>query len=108
MMTFPLSSRRAILIGGFTLAVAAAPLVGAVVVPAANAPTAVADCPAGYTLEPTSGSCVIGGDEATPEAIAPANPGLPQVDGIPCTGANSGQCIGLEESQGDGGPAPIP
>jgi hypothetical protein len=106
-MTFRLSSRRAILMGGFALAVAAAPVVAAVAVPAANSPTPVAECPAGYILEPTSGACVTGGEQNTPAAI-PGNPALPQVDGIPCTGANTGECIGLQESQGGGGPLPIP
>jgi hypothetical protein len=102
MMTFQLSSRRAISMVGFALAVAAAPAIAAVV-PAPDASTTIAECPAGYVLEPTSGSCVTGGDQTAPEAM-PGNPALPQVDGIPCTGANSGQCIGLQESQGGGGP----
>src|SRR5947208_3371809 len=106
MMTFQLSSRRAILIGGFALAVAAAPAV-AVVVPAMSAPTPVAECPAGTVMEPTSEACVSGEEQNAPEAVA-GNPALPEVDGIPCTGANTGQCIGLQESQGGGGPLPIP
>jgi hypothetical protein len=106
MMTFQLSSRRATTIGGFALAVAAAPVVFAVM-PAVNAPTAVAECPAGSVMEPTSQSCVSGEDQNVPLAI-PDNPALPQVDGIPCTGANTGECIGLQESQGGGGPLPIP
>ena len=44
--------------------------------------------------------------QGMPSAI-PGNPALPEVDGIPCTGANTGECIGLQESQG-GGAAPIP
>ena len=91
--------------GGFALAVAAAPAV-AVVVPAMNAQTAVAECPPGLVLEPTSQACVSGQAENTPSAI-PGNPALPQVDGIPCTGANTGECIGLQESQG-GGAAHVP
>jgi hypothetical protein len=105
-MTFKCSSRRAISIGGFALAIAAAPAVVAVA-PALTAPSLVAECPAGSILEPTSGACVTGGEQAVPEAI-PGNPDLPQVDGIPCTGANTGQCIGLQESEGGGGPLPIP
>jgi hypothetical protein len=87
---------------GFALVVAAAPAVAAVV-PALHAPTPLAECPAGYILEPTSGACVTGGEQSGPSAI-PGNPALPQVDGIPCTGANTGQCIGLQESQGGAGP----
>jgi hypothetical protein len=104
-MTFPIPSRRTILLGGFALAVAAAPAV-AVVVPTSSTPTQVAECPAGYVLEPTSGSCVGGGVANTPAAI-PGNPDLPAVDGVPCTGANTGECIGLQES-GGGGQVPVP
>lgn len=28
-----------------------------------------------------------------------ANPDIPEIDGVPCTGANSGTCIGLAEDQ---------
>jgi hypothetical protein len=47
------------------------------------------------------------GAEANGPAAIPGNPTLPEVDGVPCTGANTGECIGLQESQG-GGAAPIP
>jgi hypothetical protein len=105
-MTVELSSRRAILLGGFALVVAAAPAVAAVA-PALNAPDVVAECPAGYVLEPTSQECVSGEAQNAPSAI-PGNPAMPEVDGIPCTGANTGECIGLQESQGGSGPLPIP
>ena len=104
-MTIQLSSRRSILLGAFALAVAAAPAVAAVTV-GTESTRQVAECPPGYVMEATSGSCVMGQPQAQESAI-PGNPALPQVDGIPCTGANTGQCIGLQESQG-GGAAPIP
>jgi hypothetical protein len=102
-MSLQLSS-RSIIAGAFALAVAAVPAVAAVVVPAS--PAAVAECPPGYVADPLSGACSGGEAPAAPAAI-PGNPALPQVDGVPCTGANTGECIGLEESQG-GGAAPIP
>jgi hypothetical protein len=34
--------------------------------------------------------------------------GLPSINGIPCTGANSGQCIGLAEDQQAAGPIAVP
>jgi hypothetical protein len=105
-MIFEHSSRRALLIGGFALAVAAAPAVAAAV-PALSVPTTVAECPAGTVMEPTSQACVSAEQQNVPEAM-PGNPALPQVDGIPCTGANTGECIGLQESQGGGGGLPIP
>ena len=104
-MTFQIPTRRAILVSGFALAVAAAPAV-AFVAPPSHAPTAVAECPAGFVAETETGGCVMAQGSDAPEAI-PGNPDLPAVDGIPCTGANTGECIGLQESQG-GDSAPIP
>jgi hypothetical protein len=37
-----------------------------------------------------------------------ANPDIPEIDGIPCAGNNSGQCIGLAEDQAAAGPQPVP
>ena len=104
-MTFHISSRRAILFGGFALVVAAAPAVAAVAVPGATS-TPVAECPAGEVAHPETGVCMPGAAANGPSAI-PGNPAMPEVDGIPCTGANTGECIGLQESQA-GGAAPIP
>ena len=104
-MTLQLSSRRSILLGAFALSVAVAPGVAAVV-PLSDSATFVAECPPGYVMEATSEACVPGEGHAAPSAI-PGNPAIPEVDGIPCTGANTGECIGLQESQG-GGAAPVP
>jgi len=83
------SAQRLALAGGFALAVAAAPALAAFAVPA-TAPMAA--CPAGQVANPTTGAC---------EVQAPTGPqgNLPQVQGIPCTGANTGQCIGLQQEQ---------
>jgi hypothetical protein len=105
-MTFQLPSRRLILLSGFALAVAAAPAVAAFGVPASHAPTPVAECMAGEVVDAPTVACVVGPAPDAPMAI-PGNPALPEVDGIPCTGANTGECIGLQESQG-GEPAPLP
>lgn len=37
-----------------------------------------------------------------------ANPDIPEIDGVPCTGHDSGACIGLAEEQQDMGPQPVP
>src|SRR6476469_10013816 len=37
-----------------------------------------------------------------------ANPDVPEIDGIPCTGHDSGACIGLSEDAEAAGPQPIP
>ena len=34
--------------------------------------------------------------------------GLPEINNIPCSGENSGQCIGLAEEQQAQGPHPVP
>jgi hypothetical protein len=104
-MAFQLPARRLIALSGFALAVSAAPAVAAVVVPVST-PTPVAECPAGEVAHPETGVCMPGAEAEAPTAI-PGNPSLPAVDGIPCTGANTGECIGLQESQSEAGvPAP--
>ena len=83
------SARRLALAGSFALAVAAAPALAVFAVPSA-AP--VAACPAGQAVNPASGGC---------EVVPSTGPqgGLPEVRGIPCTGANTGECIGLQQEQ---------
>lgn len=75
----------------------------------------LASCAAGELIDPTGGGCVAvtavtpsSPDPINPEGAAlqpgsitsanPVNHGqLPKIHGIPCTGANTGQCIGLSE-----------
>ncbi|MCI4674505.1 hypothetical protein [Candidatus Mycolicibacterium alkanivorans] len=69
-------------------------------------------CPAGEVEDIYIGECVPemvpntpGGNYPTPAGtgITSSTPGdsrsLPEVQGIPCTGANTGKCIGLQEDQ---------
>lgn len=100
MATFAFPARRLILAGGFAAAVIAAPTLAAFAVETPGSGPAVASCPAGESEDTFTGAC-------TPELV-PNSPefgntsqggGLPSVDGVPCTGANSGQCIGLSEDQ---------
>lgn len=93
-------SRRSILLGVFALVVAT-PAITTLGLAASTPSSPVAACQPGYVMQPTSGACVQGGNANAPKTI-PGNPSIPEVDGIPCTGANSGQCIGLQESQGGG------
>ena len=94
MPSLQISARRLALAGGFAVAIAAAPAVAAFTMPA-TAPSFGA-CPNGESEDVFTGTC-------TPEMVpnSPALPepsgSLPSVDGIPCTGGNSGQCIGLSE-----------
>jgi hypothetical protein len=97
-------STRPVLLGGFAL-ILLAPAIGAIGAPASIPASPVAECPPGYVTQPTSGSCIQGGNGGgnmnAPKAI-PGNPNVPEVDGVPCLGGNSGQCIGLQQSQGGG------
>jgi hypothetical protein len=108
MATLELSARRLILAGGFAVAVAAAPAIAVFTVPSASAP--LAQCPAGEEEDLYIGTCVphtVPNAGAVFSSIA-GNPDLPAVGGIPCTGHNSGQCIGLAEEAEAMGPQPVP
>ncbi|HEV7420165.1 MAG TPA: intersectin-EH binding protein Ibp1 [Mycobacterium sp.] len=104
MAIYEISARRLVLAGGFALAVAAAPAVAAFVVPAA-AGTPVAACPAGEEEDLYTNECIPHTVPNSPFTTTAANPDMPEIDGIPCTGRNSGQCIGLAE---DAVPAVVP
>jgi hypothetical protein len=105
MAILEISARRLIITGGFALAVAAAPAVAAFAGPSAG-PVAQPSCPAGEESDMYTGMCVphtVPNSPTKPAAPAspfgsiPGNPDVPEIDGIPCTGNNSGQCIGLAE-----------
>jgi hypothetical protein len=84
--------------GGCAIAIAAAPAAAFVGIPTA----AASNCPTGEIEDLYTDICV---PEMSPNVAgrhwptAGEGSPLPEVDGIPCTGANTGQCIGLEESQ---------
>ncbi|MBJ7339734.1 intersectin-EH binding protein Ibp1 [Mycolicibacterium sp.] len=91
MGTLQISARRLVVAGGFAVAVAAAPAVAALAVPSI-APSFGA-CAGGETEDVYTNACT---PDLVPNSPSPQG-GLPSVDGIPCTGGNSGQCIGLSE-----------
>ncbi len=115
------TTQRLLLAGGFALAMAAAPLAMTLSAPDQTAP-AVASCPPGEVLNAATGACKPQTDQA-PSTFNPINPEktplqsgeitssragdvgeLPEVNGIPCTGAHggggsTGECIGLEQNQ---------
>ena len=112
MTTHPNSMRRLILAGGFALAVAAAPAVALVAQPAHPAPaTSLADCNSGEEADVFTTTCtpmlVPNSTEGAFTANA-ANPDIPEINGIPCTGGDSGACIGLAENAEAAGPQPVP
>lgn len=98
MATFPFPVRRLLIAGGFAVVAAAAPVMTAFAAPSSTAPLA-ADCPAGEEEDLFTGVCVPHTVPNSGSSSFNTNPGgaLPAVDGVPCTGANTGECIGLAE-----------
>ena len=127
MATLSTRTNRLLVAGGFAVAIAAAPVVVALSTPAGPASHAVADCPDTEVADPVSGACQPISDVAPPTQN-PINPEtavmapgaitqgegsgavgqLPSVDGVPCTGGNTGQCLGLEESKGPADTVTLP
>jgi hypothetical protein len=96
---FEFSARRLVLAGGFALAVAAAPAVAAFAVPSVIPASHMAGCASGEDADQYTGECV---PFAVPNSPAPfstpaGNPDITEIDGVPCTGHDSGACIGLAE-----------
>jgi hypothetical protein len=109
MAFFEISARRLILAGGFAVAVAAAPAIAVVATPAAG-PAYAQPCPGGEEGDPFTGVCIPHTVPNSPSVFSsiPGNPDLSQIDGVPCTGANSGKCIGLAEEAQSEGPQAVP
>ena len=106
MATLKLPLQRLLLAGGFAVAIAAAPAVAVVAMPT-HAPT-IAACPGGESEDTFTGECTPDLVPNSPEVGVTSPGGLPEVDSIPCTGGNSGQCIGLSEEQQSEGPMAVP
>ncbi|HVQ51539.1 MAG TPA: intersectin-EH binding protein Ibp1 [Mycobacterium sp.] len=107
MATMMLPARRLILAGGFAVAVAVAPAVAIFAGPVNSAPT-IAACTGGESEDTFTGMCTPDLVPNSPEAGQTSPGGLPEVDNIPCTGGNSGQCIGLSEEEQSEGPMAVP
>ncbi len=109
-------ARRLLIAGGFAVAVSAAPLFGALGTPAGPPAPALAQCPPNEVLDPNSGACKPISDVA-PQTTSPIEPGitdlqpgaltesgagnvgqLPEVNGVPCNGDNTGLCMGLQQN----------
>jgi hypothetical protein len=109
MTTYPITTRRLILAGGFALAIAIAPTVAIVAHPTHSAPLAA--CDTGEEEDVFTTTCTPFMVPNSPQGFTTtaANPDIPEVDGVPCTGGrSSGACIGLEENAEDAGPQPVP
>ena len=96
-----LSARRIVLAGGFALAIAAAPAIAAFPVPVAAPGVLADDCAGGEEPDTFTGTCVPHTVPSSPFSTPAGNPDIPEVAGVPCTGVNTGQCIGLAEDAPD-------
>ena len=99
MPNFEFSARRLLIAGCFTLAVAAAPAVAAFAAPSPAPSSHLAGCSAGEDADQYTGECVpfMVPNSPVPFTTTAANPDVPEIDGVPCTGQDSGACIGLAE-----------
>lgn len=109
MTTHPITTRRLILAGGFAIAIAIAPAVAIVAQPTHSAPLAA--CDTGEEEDVFTTSCTPFMVPNSPQGFTTtaANPDIPEIDGVPCTGGRGGgACIGLAENAEDMGPQPVP
>ena len=103
---------RLLLSCGFAVAALAMPITAIATGPAPAVPQAA--CPAGEENDVFSGDCqtflspnthTVNGPDYSGNfsehlsTVNGANPDIPEIDGIPCTGDNAGECIGLSEDQ---------
>src|SRR6478735_5376010 len=100
MTTYPITARRLILAGGFAVAIVAHST--------HSAPLAA--CNTGEEEDVFTTSCTPFLVPNSPQGFTStaANPDIPEINGIPCTGRDSGACIGLSEDEAAAGPQPVP
>ena len=109
MANFPIPPQRLILAGGLALAIFGLP-VAVMATPPASVSTPLAACTSGEEEDVYTTTCVPFMVPNSPGGFTTtaANPDIPEIDGVPCTGHDSGACLGLEEEQQDMGPQPVP
>lgn len=116
MATLSTLTTRLLAAGGFAVAVAAAPVVVALSTPAGPESPALAECPSTEMLDPNTGACrpitdvsapttnpiEPGATDLAPGALTQSGQGnvgqLPEMNGVPCNGNNTGLCMGLQEN----------
>ncbi|MBN3456131.1 MULTISPECIES: hypothetical protein [Mycolicibacterium] len=98
---------RHLLAAGFAAAVTGA---AALALLPGVTPTANAACTSGEEEDVYTTSCTpfLVPNSPSPFSAIPGNPDIPAIDGIPCTGRNAGQCIGLAEEAEAAGPEAVP
>ena len=108
MATSSFAIRRRLMIGAFIVAAATAPAIAAFSTPEPGDP--LAQCSTGEEEDQFTTTCVpfMVPNSGSPFTTTAANPDVPEIDGIPCIGHNSGQCYGLAEDQAAMGPPPVP
>lgn len=102
MATSKLALRRLIFAGGLAVAVAATPAIAIVAMPAPDTAPVAQPCNGGEEPDQFTGMCVphtVPNAGPSPFKTEPGNPDIPTIMGIPCTGHNTGECIGLAEEQ---------
>lgn len=107
MATFQFQPRRLLIVGGFAVAVAAAPAIAVFAVPTPPA-APVAQCPSGEEADQFTGVCVPHTVPNSPFTTLPGNPDVPTIGGIPCIGRHTSECVGLAEEAQAAGPQPTP
>jgi hypothetical protein len=96
------TGRRLTLAGGLVAVMAAIILT----VRAAPASSISSKCPAGETEDVFTMVCLPDVAPSVVQMTTAEFGGVPEIDGVPCTGHNSYECIGLGEEQLAEGPAP--
>jgi hypothetical protein len=112
MANLSIPSPRLVLAVGLALVAFGAP-VAVIAAPMAADSTPLAACSSGEEEDTFTTTCVPFLVPNSPDdsgfTTNAANPDIPEIQGVPCTGGrSSGGCIGLEEEQQDMGPQPIP
>lgn len=112
MANISVRARRLYPVAVLALAVVGAPAIAVMAMPGAAVSTPLAACTSGEEEDLYTTTCVPFMVPNSPDdsgfTTTPANPDIPEIDGVPCTGHDSGACIGLSEEQQDMGPQPVP
>jgi hypothetical protein len=108
MTTSSITTRRLILAGGFALAIAITPAVAMVAHPTHSVPLAACDAGEEEDVYTTVCTPVMVPNSPQGFTTTAANPDMPEISGVPCTGGDSGACIGLAENAEAAGPQPVP
>lgn len=105
-------ARRLLTAAGIGMAVVGGPLVAVTATSMGMSSTPLAACTGGEEADVYTSTCVPFMVPNSPDdsgfTTNAANPDIPEIDGVPCTGRDSGACIGLSEEQEAMGPQPVP